>query len=156
METDSGRMGESQVPDLAERDARGAMHEFFERNQEAVFFLRQLEVRNEQRFYHWITNRAIRGLVESGELSSELGHLSSGGEIRLVWHRRYRYYKRAATELIRLVDEYAHPNIGAALGLHGEFMTLEGFARHRFVLLGRETNTLDGLSWTSSAHNLDF
>lgn len=129
---------------------------FFGQQPERVFFLRQLEVQREQQFYHWITNRAVRTLIEVGDLSSETRPLSAGGQIKLVWHHRFRYYKRAAAELVRLVEEYAHPTVGSALGLHGEFMTLEGFARNRFVLLGRAVNSLDGVAWTETAHNIDL
>jgi hypothetical protein len=54
------------------------------------------------------------------------------------------------------VEEYADPNIGGAVGLHGEFMVLEGFARCEFVMCGRNTRDFEGKSWTETAHNLDF
>jgi hypothetical protein len=55
-----------------------------------------------------------------------------------------------------LVEEYADPNIGGVVGLHGEFMVLEGFARCEFVMRGRNTREFGGRSWTLTGHNLDF
>ncbi len=52
--------------------------------------------------------------------------------------------------------EYADPNIGAALGLHGESMVLEGFARSEFVMRGRNTQGYGERRWRESEHNLDF
>ena len=147
---------EERPADPAQESAESALEQFFDDRRETVFFSRQVEVQHENRFFHWITNRALRTLVEKGEVSSETRALSTGGTIKLVWHRGYRYYRRAASDVVRLVEEYAHPNIGAALGLHGEIMVLEGFARNQFVLLGRERNHLDGTEWTETDHNVDL
>jgi len=57
---------------------------------------------------------------------------------------------------VGLVEEYADPYIGGALGLHGEAMILEGFARKQFVMHGRNTRTFGDREWTYSEHDLDF
>jgi hypothetical protein len=57
---------------------------------------------------------------------------------------------------VDLVEEYADPNIGGAVGLHGESMVLEGFARCEFVMRGRNTREFGGRVWTETGHNLDF
>jgi hypothetical protein len=44
--------------DEREVEARAHIREFFKDNREQVFFSRQLEVLNEQVYFHWITNRA--------------------------------------------------------------------------------------------------
>jgi hypothetical protein len=143
-------------PDPQQVSARETLAAFFEEHREQVFFSRQIEVRNEDRYFHWVTNRALRELVEEGILRSETRTLSSGGSIKLMWHRGYRFYKRSATRLIAVVEEYANPNIGAALGLHGESMVLEGFARSEFVMRGRNTQGYRDRKWQESDHNLDF
>ncbi len=86
----------------------------------------------------------------------ETRSLKTGGSINLLWHRGYRFYRRSARRLVTLVDEYADPNIGGVVGLHGEMMILEGFARYQFVMRGRHTNQFEGRSWTKTNHNLDF
>jgi hypothetical protein len=50
----------------------------------------------EREYFHWVTNRALRGLIEEGRVHSERRQLSTGSEIKLVWPRSYRFYKRAA------------------------------------------------------------
>jgi len=57
---------------------------------------------------------------------------------------------------VRLVEEYAAPNIGGALGLQGEAMVLEGFARKQFIMHGRNTRTFGSRTWTKTEHDLDF
>jgi hypothetical protein len=147
---------EERPPDEREIDARELLKEFFERNPEQIFFSRQLEVQNENKYFHWITNRAIRDLEGEGLIRSEWRKLNTGTSIKLVWHKSYRFYKRSAARLIALVEEYSDPNIGAALGLHGETMVLEGFARSQFLMMGRHTRVFGTRSWDVSDHDLDF
>lgn len=143
-------------PDGVEARARGELFEWFERSRSRVFFSRQLEVAFEQKYFHWVTNRALRDLIASGVIVGDKRRLASGSEITLLWHRSFRYPKRTAQSVLDLVDEYADPNIGGALGLHGESLVLEGFAKHRFVMLGRHTREHESRAWVASAHNLDF
>jgi hypothetical protein len=128
--------------DPAEQRAYRRLVELFEDRPEEVFFSRQLEVALEGEFFHWITNRALRRLAEEGLVRTERRPLAAGGSITLYWHRAFRYYKRAATRLVALVNEYADPNIGGALGLHGETMVLEGFARSKFVMQGARCESM--------------
>jgi hypothetical protein len=142
--------------DERELEARDHLRQFFDRNREDVFFSRQLEVQNENEYFHWITNRAIRELEAEGLIRSEWRKLSTGTSVKLIWHKGYRFYKRSAGQLVTLVEEYSDPNIGAALGLHGETMVLEGFARTQFVMASRNTREYQGKVWVDTEHNLDF
>lgn len=76
-------------PDPIEKKAEGVIYEFFEKNHESVFFSRQVEVRHEHIFFHWVTNRAVRSLIEGGVILSETRKLRTGGDIKLLWHRSY-------------------------------------------------------------------
>ncbi len=42
------------------------------------------------------------------------------------------------------------------MGLHGEMMVLEGFARSEFVMRGRNTREFRGRLWIETENNLDF
>lgn len=113
-------------------------------------------MRNEGDWYHWITNRALRELAGRGFIRTETRQLQTGGAIHLMWHRSYRYYRRDASRVVRLVEEYSDPNIGGSLGLQGEAMVLEGFARSEFVMRGRDARSYGGRNWTRTDHDLDF
>jgi len=78
------------------------------------------------------------------------------GQIKLLWNRSFRYYKREAKRVVALVEEYGSPNIGGAIGWHGEQMILAGFARREFVMRGHNTHRYGGKEWTKTNHNLDF
>ena len=147
---------DDQPVDIYEKDAREQLRPFFEQHRDRVFFSRQLEVQNEDRYFHWVTNRAIRDLEGEGLIKSEVRKLPRAGTIKLLWHRSYRYYKREATKLIALVDEYANPNISEFIGLQGEIMVLDAFARYQFVTQGREMNSFGSEIWKETEHDLDF
>jgi hypothetical protein len=141
---------------MRSKSARAELLDFFRERSEEVFFSRQLEVLFEDRYFHWITNRALRNLIADGHLKSEWRNLQSGNGVRLLWDKSFRYYKRSATEIISLVEEYSHPNVTSALGLHGEMMVLSGFAEIEFVQKGRNINIYGSNQWEESEHNLDF
>lgn len=144
------------IKDSEEERARARLIAFFEDNPESVFYSRQLEVLFEVEYFHWVTNRAVRRLVEEGRIHTETRQLSTGSEIKLLWHRRYRFYRRSAEEVFRLVDEYTVSATDGALGLQGEHLTLAAFARQRFVLVGEESRAYGGRSWEHTRHDLDF
>lgn len=142
--------------DSKEQEAREALIELIEANPERVFFTTQLEVMLEDDFFHWITGRAIQGLVDDGTLMSERRKMTSGSQIRLLWPRRYRYWKRAAKRVVEHVESYADPKISRALGLQGEAHVSDGFSRIGFVQIGRNTQEYDGRKWSRTKHDLDF
>jgi len=94
--------------------------------------------------------------LEGRLILSELRALKTGGSIKLLWNKSYRYYRRDAIAIVKLVEEYAHPNVGGAIGSHGEFMVLEGFAKNQFVLKARHAREFGGRKWTMTEHDLDF
>jgi hypothetical protein len=69
--------------------ARADVRAFFETNPAQVFYSRQVEVRWEDKYFHWIINRAIRELLADGEIKGDTFQLRSGGEIHLLWNRAF-------------------------------------------------------------------
>ena len=138
------------------RDAATALNDLFDERRREVFFSRQLEVLHEHQWFHWITKRALKRLEGEGIVRSEMRTLAHGGNITLFWHRSHRYPRRDAARVIDLVNEYADPNIGGALGLQGELLVLEGLARQQFLMLGRESRSYRSEEWTRTEHDLDF
>lgn len=107
------------LTDRVEVEAIGRLRQFFDANREKVFSARQIEVRLEDDYFHWITERALRELAEEGSIKLEQRQLAHGAPINFVWHRSNRYTRRPLAELLRLVNEYSHPDFTAALGNTG-------------------------------------
>ena len=144
------------IKDSEEDKARARLIAHFEDHPQSVFYSRQLEVLFEREFFHWVTNRAIRRLVEERRIISEPRRLEIGSEMKLLWHNRFRFYKRAASEVFDLVNRYASAATDGTLGLQGEHLILAAFARRKFVLQGEELNSYNGIAWDHSGHDLDF
>jgi hypothetical protein len=144
------------IKDTDEDKARARLLAHFEDNPERVFYSRQLEVIFENEYFHWVTNRALRRLVEEGRIFSERRQLDTGSEIKLLWHRRYRFYKRAADEVFQLVNLYTTAATDGALGLQGEHLILAAFARQKFLLVGEEAKSYGEKIWEATGHDLDF
>jgi len=89
-------------------------------------------------------------------VKTERRKLATGAEIKLLWHRRYRWNRRGAERLVALVNEYGSPSMCEAIGLNGEQMILGGFARRQFVLRDSHTRRYGGRRWEESQQNLDF
>lgn len=156
MDFEEGVDTESREPDPKQEAAEEDITAYLEKNRSTVFFSRQLEVHFEKEWFHWITNRVLRDLVNRRLLKSEVRPLKTGGTVTLLWHKSHRYYRRDALEVVKLVETYADPNIGAALGLQGEVMLLEGLAKRQFLLTGRDTRTHRGKTWPATKHDFDF
>jgi hypothetical protein len=144
------------IDDSEEAKARARLLAHFEDNPQSVFYSRQLEVLFEREYFHWVTNRALRGLVAERRVISESRRLDLGSEIKLIWNRKYRFYKRAAGEVYDLVNRYSTAASDGTLGLQGEHLVLAAFARQRFLLTGEATKEHAGQEWTETGHNLDF
>jgi hypothetical protein len=54
------------IKDTEEDRARARLLAYFEDNPDQVFYSRQLEVLFEREYFHWVTNRALRRLVDRG------------------------------------------------------------------------------------------
>lgn len=142
--------------DPVESKAIVAVRDFFENHQEGVFFSRQIEILYEDTYFHWITNRAIRDLIEKGVIREEVRTLSTKGEIKLLWHKNYRYYKRSAKDLIQLVESYSNPDFTRAMGHYGELMISDAFSSIEAIRKGRDVNQYGEKCWTKNDKNMDF
>lgn len=80
--------------------------------------------------------------------------LDIGSEIKLLWHKGFRFYKRAATEVFDLVNRYTNAATDGTLGMQGEHLVLAAFARNQFLLIAEEAKSYNGA--TGTGNDLDF
>jgi hypothetical protein len=146
----------TRVVDTEEARARARLLTHFIDNPQTVFYSRQLEVLYEREFFHWVTNRALRNLISEGHVLMEPRRLTIGSEIKLVWYKSFRFYKRAAADVFDLVDHYTSAATDGTLGMQGEHLVLAAFARRQYLLVGEETKSYNGTVWTETGHDLDF
>jgi hypothetical protein len=147
---------EHRPADPVEEQAVNVLRVYFEANRDRVFSFRQIEIEFEQRYFHWITQRALKVLAEERVVTIEQRTLSYGAPINLVWHKSNRYTRRPINAVLALVEQYSNPNFTAALGNTGELLVSDGFARFGFLQRGRNAREFRGRRWTQTEHNLDF
>jgi len=143
------------ISDEYENEVIEKLIEFFKKNNDTVFYSKQVEIIFERKYYHWVTSRALRGLVDI-ELKSEIKKLDFGGAARFYWHKSNRYYKRDINKKAAIINSFSEANFVAALGQTGELLVGEGFSRFGFRTIGRDTKKLEQKEWKKSNHNLDF
>ncbi len=137
-------------------DAKKALAEIFDERSTEVFYGRQLEVWMEDDFFHWITHKALREMSREDSVQTELRETATGNKLRLYWSVKNRYWKRAAKEILRLVDEHSDPEWTKALGQHAEMLFGVALAGQGFEIAGRNTRTYGVKTWRTTEHDLDW
>lgn len=137
--------------DLAKSD----LTDLFLQNPESVFYQRQLQVMLEDKYFHWITVRALAELVGERVLASELVPLPGTGYITFYRATDYRYWKRDADEVVKLVARFSESTFTHALGMHGETMFDAALPTGGFMPRGIKVRSYNGVQWKETNHDLD-
>lgn len=142
-------------------EARAAIDEFLSQNKQTMFYLKQLQVVFERRFYHWITAKAISELVDVGKWRDLLVPLREdvGPQptvVRFIFHPRNRYTARAIRRKIALIRRFSTESIGRACGRQAEVLFSRALFASGFRLVGENTRRYRDQTWPTSAHDLDF
>jgi len=119
-----------------------------------VFYQRQIEVRYERKFFHWITGKALNELAEEGKIGAatrKYPHIS----IRFYWMRKNRYWTRRANTVEKLVMRFSDPQFTNGLGRHGETMFDAALPRGGFMPCAKNVKAWNGKAWLKTDHDLD-
>ncbi len=149
-------------PPAYERDkkideAKSFVLEFFKTNNKQVFYIKQLEVIFEKKFFHWITSRALGELVGEGYLGMVEMPLSvEGTRVKFLFDRKNRYYKREIKKSIGVIREYSDHAIARACGEQADVLFFNALVRKGFASHGEDVNEYKGKKWQATNHNLDF
>lgn len=139
-------------------DAKGVLTALFEGDREAVYYTRQLEVMHEKRFYHWITNSALKSITGSvikrivRELNYE-GHVLTA---HFYTHRLNRYPMRKINILENLIHSFSHSMITRSCGNRAEILFSSAFAGRGFTHRGPGVSEYNGKKWEETGHDLDY
>lgn len=128
---------------------------FFEEHPQDVYYETQLCILFEDKFFHWVIQRALKGMRLDGEIGSELQKHPPHVTLRFYFHRRNRYWKRRAAEIRKLVQTFSEQAFTESLGLQGESMIDAGLPRIGFLPAATEVRSWQGRDWTETGHDLD-
>jgi len=150
--------------------AKEELFAVFDSRRDAVFYERQLQVMQEDRFFHWVTSQALKELLQERRINSELMALGyeaesagptlpddweTGTNIRFYWSVRNRYWRAKARAILKLVRAYSEPELARSYGRQGEMMFDAALPKAGFLPVGENTNEYAGRRWDRSGHNLD-
>jgi hypothetical protein len=127
----------------------------FDEHPDTVFYESQLAVRFEDNFFHWVTVRALKDMRESERIGTSLQELTPNTQLRFYFNRRFRYWKRKAEEVRRLVLSFSNQAFTRSLGVQGELLADAGLPRVGFQPMADTVRSWEGRTWSATNHDLD-
>jgi predicted RecB family endonuclease len=136
-------------------EAKASVLSFLRENSGNVFYERQLTIIFEDRYFHWISVKALLELVAEGSILSEILELAPKVPIRFFRMKANRYWKRQASQIIKLVRRFSAPDFARAIGLQGELLVDAALPLAGFNVIARNVNSFQDRLWTKTGHDLD-
>jgi len=143
-------------PDKYFLNAQKEIKELYENNKESVYYLRQLQVKLEKRYYHWVTNNALIGLFKIGYLKDYRIEREKGTSTRYFIHKSNRYPMREIKKLESVIDEYSQDHITRSCGHRAEDLFCKALALRGFMPAATKVKEYKGKRWDKTGHDLDF
>ncbi len=86
----------NEIPDPYVSQAKEKLREFFQDNKE-VYPTKNLQVIFEKEFFHWVTDRAIKQLIDEGFLKS-VDYRGKYAGLKFIMRSNLRYYRKSIKE----------------------------------------------------------
>jgi len=138
-------------------EAKEVLREFFRAHRDRVFYLRQVAVLFERRFFHWITSKALDELASGNEIVDEnlpAGFVANAPRMRVFYARGQRDNRRRVKALATLVAGFSVSSFSKAIGVHGEMMVDAAMSRAGFVVVAENVRSF-GSRTARSLKDLD-
>jgi hypothetical protein len=143
------------VRDEKINEAKNSILTFLVQNSGSVFYERQLAIIFEIQYFHWISVKALFELVREGSICSEILELAPEVPIRFFRMKTNRYWKRQASQTIKLVKRFSVPNFARAIGFQGEILVDAALPLAGFNPIARNARFFNERVWEKTGHNLD-
>lgn len=134
--------------------AIGRLERFFVDTPEKLFYSTQIETSFEREFFHWITGRGLLELARASAVKRRTTTIA-GNPVNFYAHRGHRYIEREHKVMKAVLERVFESDFTHAIGRHGELMFDAALGRAGFRAEAREANSWNGVTWTTSNHNLD-
>ncbi len=136
--------------------AQEDIKKLYEEDKNSVYYIRQIQVKFERKYFHWITNNAIMGLHKVGYLKDVRIPREKGTSARYFIYRSNRYPKRRINEIEKLIEEYSQDHITRSCGHRAEDLFLKALAMRGFMPVASKVREYNGKKWEKTGHDLDF
>jgi len=136
--------------------AQSDIRQIYEKDKNSVYYIRQIQVKFEKKYFHWITNNAIVGLHKIGYLTDVRIPREKGTSTRYFIHHSNRYPKRAINKMEKIIEEYSQDHITRSCGHRAEDLFCIALAKRGFLPIASKVKEYNDKKWIKSAHDLDF
>jgi len=144
------------TPDSYYTEAQEDLRKLYENDRESVYYVRQLQVKYEKKYYHWITYNALKGLKNVGYLRTERIPKETGTSTVFYVHSSNRYARRKIRRVEQLIEEYSKDNITRSCGHRAEDLFVKALSLRGFMPSAQKVREFNGREWTETGHDLDF
>ena len=143
-------------PDAYFLEAQKEIRGLYEADKDSVYYMRQLQVKFERTYFHWVTNNAVLGLLKMGYLRDIRIPRERGTSTRYFVRKTNRYPKRDINAIEAVVQEYSQDHITRSCGHRAEDLFCNALAVRGFMPVGVKVKEYNGRTWQKSGHDLDF
>ncbi|MFI5353095.1 MAG: hypothetical protein ACHQZS_09055 [Candidatus Binatales bacterium] len=140
--------------DLYFQEELPVIEEFINSRPDRVYYERQLQVRYEDKYFHWVTTRVLNELVADRLIRSETLPMGAS-KVRFFFSNRLRYWRRQAKETLALIMRYSQADFIRALGHQAEMLFDAAMPREGFIPVAQNVREYGGRKWEESQENLD-
>jgi hypothetical protein len=147
---------EGSGPDSYFIQVQQQIREIYERDKQSVYYVRQMQIKFEKDYFHWITYNAMIGLEKIGYLGDIRIKRETGTSTRYFIHKSNRYFMRRIRTMEKLIEEYSDSMITLSCGHRAEDLFCNGLALKGFVPKAKKVRSYGGVKWEKSGHDLDF
>ncbi len=136
--------------------AQEEIRQLYENDKESVYYIRQLQVKFEKKYFHWVTNNAVTGLLKLGYLKDIRIPKEKGTSTRYFIHKSNRYPRRAINAMEKIIEEYSQDHITRSCGHRAEDLFVKALAMKGFMPDALKVKEYKGKKWVRTGHDLDF
>ncbi len=152
---------ESYFPEYVEPDhyfleAQEDIKSLYESNRNSVYYVRQLQVKFEKKYYHWITHNALMQLYKYGYLKEITMPREKGTSTHFFVHRSNRYPKREINRMEKVIVEYSQDHITRSCGHRAEDLFCLALSKRGFMPIKEKVRDYNGKEWIKTGYDLDF
>ena len=133
-------------PDSYFIEAQQKIREIYERDRQSVYYVRQMQIKLEKDYFHWITHNAMVGLEKIGYLRDIRIEREAGTSTRFFIHKSNRYPMRRIKKMEKLVEEYSDDTITRSCGHRAEDLFCNGLTLKGFVPKGKKVRSYGELN----------
>jgi hypothetical protein len=127
----------------------------YESDKDKVYYLRQLQLKFEKKYFHWVTNNALEGLIKIGYLNDFRFEQTGGTSTRYFIHHTNRYPKRDIKKIEDVIREYSQDHITRGCGYRAEELFCNSFALRGFMPIAKKVKKYKEKVWRTE-HDLDY